>query len=130
MKASNGLKTTSRNMHGAVLMITHDRYFLDNVVEWILELDRGSYFILTKATIRPISRRRPSAWSRKAARGIGQAKALSRELEWIPQTPSARQTKSKARIRKFEELQEAQGAASAGQGANRHSSATNALAAR
>jgi ATPase subunit of ABC transporter with duplicated ATPase domains len=52
---------------GAVLMITHDRYFLDNVVSWILEIDRGKYFP-TKAIIRPTWRRRPSGSSRRSAR--------------------------------------------------------------
>lgn len=56
-----------REYPGAVLMITHDRYFLDNVTGWILELDRGLAFP-TKATTRPISLPRPSACSRKAAR--------------------------------------------------------------
>ena len=92
---------------GAVLMITHDRYFLDNVVGWILELDRGKYF--------PYEGNYSTYLEKKAKRleqdereETGKAKALSRELEWIRQTPAARQVKSKARIRKFEELQNAQ----------------------
>jgi ATP-binding cassette ChvD family protein len=86
---------------GAVLMITHDRYFLDNVVEWILELDRGKYF--------PYEGNYSTYLEKK-----GKQKALSRELEWIRQTPAARQTKSKARVRKFEELQNAQDSRSPG----------------
>ncbi|WP_114521992.1 energy-dependent translational throttle protein EttA [Altererythrobacter sp. ZODW24] len=92
---------------GAVLMITHDRYFLDNVVEWILELDRGSYF--------PYEGNYSTYLDKKAKRlqqedreDSGRQKALSEELEWIRQTPKGRQTKSKARLRKFEQLQEAQ----------------------
>jgi len=92
---------------GAVLMITHDRYFLDNVVGWILELDRGKYF--------PYEGNYSTYLEKKAARMAqeereesGRQKSLSRELEWIRQTPAARQTKSKARIRKFEALQDAQ----------------------
>lgn len=92
---------------GSVLMITHDRYFLDNVVGWILELDRGSYF--------PYEGNYSTYLEQKAKRlaqddreESGRQKALSRELEWIRQTPAARQTKSKARIRKFEELQDSQ----------------------
>ncbi len=92
---------------GAVLMITHDRYFLDHVVGWILELDRGKYF--------PYEGNYSTYLVKKAARlaqeereESGKQKALARELEWIRQTPAARQTKSKARVRKFEELQNAQ----------------------
>jgi ATPase subunit of ABC transporter with duplicated ATPase domains len=61
------LENHLKDYAGAVLMITHDRYFLDNVVGWILELDRGKYFP-TRATTRPTSKPRPSAWSRKSAR--------------------------------------------------------------
>ena len=92
---------------GAVLMITHDRYFLDNVVGWILELDRGRYFPYegNYSTYREKKAKRLEQEDREES---GKQKALQRELEWIRQTPAARQTKSKARIRKFEELQNAQ----------------------
>ncbi len=92
---------------GAVLMITHDRYFLDNVVGWILELDRGKYFPYegNYSTYLETKAKRLAQEEREES---GKAKALSRELEWIRQTPAARQVKSKARIRKFEELQNAQ----------------------
>ncbi|MBS3929356.1 MAG: energy-dependent translational throttle protein EttA [Sphingomonadales bacterium] len=92
---------------GAVLMITHDRYFLDNVVGWILELDRGKYFPYegNYSTYLETKAKRLAQEEREES---GKHKALSRELEWIRQTPAARQTKSKARIRKFEELQNAQ----------------------
>ena len=62
----------------------------------------------TRAITRPISRRRPSASSRKTARNRGRQKAIKDELEWIRQGAKARQTKSKARIAKFEQLVEAQ----------------------
>jgi len=93
---------------GAVLMITHDRYFLDNVVDWILELDRGKYFPYegNYSTYLEKKAKRMEQEDREAS---GRAKALKEELDWIRQTPAARQTKSKARIRKFEQLQEAQG---------------------
>jgi ATP-binding cassette ChvD family protein len=101
------LENHLKDYAGAVLMITHDRYFLDNVVGWILELDRGKYF--------PYEGNYSTYLEKKAKRleqdereESGKAKALSRELEWIRQTPAARQVKSKARIRKFEELQNAQ----------------------
>ena len=92
---------------GAVLMITHDRYFLDNVVGWILELDRGSYYPY-EGNYSTYLEKKAKRLEQESREESGRQKALSRELEWIRQTPSARQTKSKARIRKFEELQEGQ----------------------
>jgi ATP-binding cassette ChvD family protein len=92
---------------GAVLMITHDRYFLDNVVDWILELDRGKYF--------PYEGNYSTYLDKKAKRleqedreESGRQKAIRDELEWIRQGPKGRQTKSKARIAKFDQLVEAQ----------------------
>ena len=92
---------------GAVLMITHDRYFLDNVVEWVLELDRGKYF--------PYEGNYSTYLDKKAKRleqedreDSGRQKAIKDELEWIRQGPKGRQTKSKARIAKFDQLVEAQ----------------------
>ena len=93
---------------GAVLMITHDRYFLDNVVEWILELDRGKYFPY-EGNYSTYLEKKAKRLEQEEREESGRQKSLSRELEWIRQTPAARQTKSKARIRKFEALQEAQG---------------------
>ncbi|MEP2737280.1 MAG: energy-dependent translational throttle protein EttA [Erythrobacter sp.] len=92
---------------GAVLMITHDRYFLDNVVEWILELDRGSYYPY-EGNYSTYLEKKSKRMAQESRDESGRQKALSRELEWIKQTPAARQTKSKARVRKFEQLQDAQ----------------------
>jgi len=92
---------------GAVLMITHDRYFLDNVVGWILELDRGRYFPY-EGNYSTYLEKKAKRLGQEEREESGRQKALTRELEWIRQTPAARQTKSKARIRKFEQLQEAQ----------------------
>ena len=92
---------------GAVLMITHDRYFLDNVVGWILELDRGKYFPY-EGNYSTYLEKKAKRLSQEEREESGRSKALREELEWIRQTPAARQTKSKARIRKFEQLQEAQ----------------------
>ncbi|KUO57097.1 MAG: ABC transporter ATP-binding protein [Sphingomonadales bacterium BRH_c3] len=92
---------------GAVLMITHDRYFLDNVVGWILELDRGSYYPY-EGNYSTYLEKKAKRLEQESREESGKQKALQRELEWIRQTPAARQTKSKARIRKFEELQNAQ----------------------
>jgi ATP-binding cassette ChvD family protein len=92
---------------GAVLMITHDRYFLDHVVDWILELDRGKYFPY-EGNYSTYLEKKAKRLSQEEREESGRSKALKEELEWIRQTPAARQTKSKARIRKFEQLQEAQ----------------------
>ena len=92
---------------GAVLMITHDRYFLDNVVGWILELDRGKYFPY-EGNYSTYLEKKAKRLEQEDREESGKQKALQRELEWIRQTPAARQTKTKARIRKFEELQNAQ----------------------
>lgn len=101
------LENHLKDYAGAVLMITHDRYFLDNVVGWILELDRGKYFPYegNYSTYLETKAKRMAQEEREES---GKQKALARELEWIRQTPAARQTKSKARVRKFEELQNAQ----------------------
>jgi ATP-binding cassette ChvD family protein len=91
---------------GAVLMITHDRYFLDNVVGWILELDRGKYFPY-EGNYSTYLEKKAKRLEQEEREESGRQKALTRELEWIRQTPAARQTKSKARIRKFDQLVEA-----------------------
>jgi ATP-binding cassette ChvD family protein len=85
-------------------MITHDRYFLDNVVDWILELDRGAYYPY-EGNYSTYLEKKAKRLEQESREESGKRKALQRELEWIRQTPAARQTKSKARIRKFEELQ-------------------------
>jgi ATP-binding cassette ChvD family protein len=88
---------------GAVVAITHDRYFLDNVAEWILELDRGraypyegnySTYLETKAA-------RLKVEGQKDAK---RAKRLTEELEWVRQNAKGRQTKSKARLARYEEM--------------------------
>ncbi len=101
------LENHLKDYAGAVLMITHDRYFLDNVVEWILELDRGSYYPY-EGNYSTYLEKKAKRMDQENREDSGKQKALQRELEWIRQTPAARQTKSKARVRKFEELQNAQ----------------------
>ena len=98
---------------GAVLMITHDRYFLDNVVGWILEIDRGKYFPYegNYSTYLEKKAKRLEQEDREAS---GRQKAINDELEWIRQGPKGRQAKSKSRIRKFEELVAAQNTRSPG----------------
>ena len=88
---------------GAVVLVTHDRYFLDNVVGWILELDRGSTYPFEgnySAWLEGRQKRLAQEDSRDEAR----QKLLARELEWIRQSHKARQAKSKARIEAYNEL--------------------------
>ncbi len=89
---------------GAVLLVTHDRYFLDNVVGWILELDRGKSM--------PYEGNYSSWLGQKAKRleqesreDVSLQRTLKREMEWAGTSPAARRTKSKARLASFEELQ-------------------------
>ena len=92
---------------GNVILVTHDRYFLDNVVGWVLELDRGRGIPFEGNY---------SAWLTAKAKRVGQEqsedearqRAINQELEWIRSSPKARQSKSKARIKAFDELVEAQ----------------------
>ena len=92
-----------REYPGSVLMITHDRYFLDNVTGWILELDRGRgipYEGNYSAYLQAKAKRMAQEEREEGAR----QKALSREQEWIASSPKARQAKSKARIKAYDEL--------------------------
>ncbi len=92
-----------REYPGAVLMVTHDRYFLDNVTGWILELDRGRgipYEGNYSAYLEAKAKRMTQEGREEAAR----QKAISREQEWIASSPKARQAKSKARFRAYDEL--------------------------
>jgi ATP-binding cassette ChvD family protein len=97
------LENHLREFPGAVLIITHDRYFLDNVTGWILELDRGRgipYEGNYSAYLGAKAKRFAQEQSEDAAR----AKVLEREREWMGQSPQARMAKSKARIRAYDEL--------------------------
>ncbi|WP_343520216.1 energy-dependent translational throttle protein EttA [Sphingomonas sp.] len=92
---------------GAVLMITHDRYFLDNVVDWILELDRGKYFPY-EGNYSTYLEKKAKRLEQEDREATGRQKAIKDELEWIRAGVKGRQTKSKARIAKFEQLVEQQ----------------------
>ncbi|MES2095443.1 MAG: energy-dependent translational throttle protein EttA [Pseudomonadota bacterium] len=92
---------------GAVLMITHDRYFLDNVVNWILEIDRGKYFPY-EGNYSTYLEKKSKRLEQEDREESSRQTAIRNELEWIRQGAKARQTKSKARIAKFEELVETQ----------------------
>ena len=92
-----------KNYAGAVLAVTHDRYFLDNVAEWICEVDRGQLFPY-KGTY---STYLETKAARIAAQGQSQAKLAKRmekELEWVRSSPKARQAKSKARLERYEQM--------------------------
>ncbi|SEJ87740.1 ATP-binding cassette protein, ChvD family [Sphingobium sp. AP50] len=98
---------------GSVLMITHDRYFLDNVVGWILELDRGKYFPY-EGNYSTYLEKKSKRLEQEDREATGRQKAINDELEWIRQGTKGRQTKSKARIKKFEELVAGQNSRSPG----------------
>ncbi len=92
---------------GNVILVTHDRYFLDNVVSWVLEIDRGkgipfegnySHWLDAKA----------KRMAQEEREDRGRQKAIEQELKWMRQSPKGRQTKSKARIKSFDQLVEAQ----------------------
>ena len=108
------LENYLKEFPGAVVTVTHDRYFLDNVTGWILELDRGKGIPYEGNY---------SSWLDQKAKRLAQEqreeankqKSLDRELEWISQSPKARQAKSKARINAYEDLLNSAGAEEIGQ---------------
>jgi ATP-binding cassette ChvD family protein len=97
------LENYLKNYPGTVVLITHDRYFLDNVTQWILEIDRGEC-IPWQGNY--------SSWLEQKEQRLGQEskeednrqKQIKRELEWIRQSPRARQSKSKARVNEYNKL--------------------------
>ena len=91
---------------GAVMLITHDRYFLDNVTGWILELDRGRG-IPYEGNYTAYLEAKAKRLKQEGREDDARQRAISREREWIASSPKARQTKSKARIKAFEELLDA-----------------------
>jgi energy-dependent translational throttle protein EttA len=92
---------------GNVILVTHDRYFLDNVVNWILELDRGRYYVY-EGNYSTYLEKKAKRLAQEEREEAGKQKAISDELEWIRRSPKARQAKSKARIKAFDQLVEAQ----------------------
>lgn len=88
---------------GTVVAVTHDRYFLDNAAEWILELDRG-HGIPWKGNYSGWLEQKGARLKQEESSESIRQKALSKELEWVRQNPKGRQAKSKARIARFEEL--------------------------
>jgi energy-dependent translational throttle protein EttA len=88
---------------GTVVAITHDRYFLDNAAEWILELDRGSG-IPWKGNYSTWLEQKEGRLEQEQKSEDARTKAMKKELEWVRQNPKGRQAKSKARLARFEEL--------------------------
>src|SRR6478736_3980662 len=92
-----------QNFPGTVVAVTHDRYFLDNAAEWILELDRGRG-IPWKGNYSSWLEQKEQRLEVEAKQESARIKAMQKELEWVRSNPKARQAKSKARIARFEEL--------------------------
>ncbi|MCG8994386.1 energy-dependent translational throttle protein EttA [Laribacter hongkongensis] len=88
---------------GTVVAVTHDRYFLDNAAEWILELDRGEG-IPWKGNYSSWLEQKEARLEQESKSEAARMKAMRQELEWVRQNPKGRQAKSKARIARFEEL--------------------------
>jgi sulfate-transporting ATPase len=88
---------------GTVVAVTHDRYFLDNAAEWILELDRG-HGIPWKGNYSSWLDQKEERLKQEESSESARQKAIKKELEWVRQNPKGRQAKSKARIARFEEL--------------------------
>jgi ATP-binding cassette ChvD family protein len=99
----NWLEGHLRNYPGAILIVTHDRYFLDNVTGWILELDRGRG-IPYEGNYTNWLKQKQKRLAQESSEDKARQRALEAESEWISASPKARQAKSKARIQRYEEL--------------------------
>jgi ATP-binding cassette ChvD family protein len=99
----NWLEGHLRNYPGAILIVTHDRYFLDNVTSWILELDRGKG-IPYEGNYSSWLVQKQKRLQQEGREDAAHQKTLEREQEWIASSPKARQAKSKARYQRYEDL--------------------------
>jgi len=99
----NWLEGHLRNYPGAILIVTHDRYFLDNVTGWILELDRGRG-IPYEGNYTSWLKQKQKRLAQESGEDKARQRALEAESDWIASSPKARQAKSKARIQRYEEL--------------------------
>ena len=97
------LQTHLIEYKGTILIVTHDRYFLDDITSWILELDRGRG-IPYEGNYSSWMEQKAKRLEQEAREDKSRQKAMSRELEWVRQSPRARQAKSKARINAYEEM--------------------------
>lgn len=102
-EAVNWLERTLASYAGTVVAVTHDRYFLDNVAQWILELDRGQG-IPWEGNYSSWLLQKKQRLEREERTAVARQKTLDRELEWIRMSPRARQSKSKARIKAYEQM--------------------------
>ncbi|HEY2414420.1 MAG TPA: energy-dependent translational throttle protein EttA [Pirellulaceae bacterium] len=102
-EAVNWLEHHLAEYHGTVVAVTHDRYFLDNVAQWILELDRGMGMPF-EGNYSSWLEQKQARLQREERQSEAKQKTLQRELEWIRMSPRARQAKSKARIAAYEKL--------------------------
>jgi len=99
----NWLEHHLRDYPGAILIVTHDRYFLDNVTGWILELDRGRG-IPYEGNYSAYLKAKAKRFAQEQREDAAREKVIARESEWMGQSPQARQAKSKARIKNYDEL--------------------------
>ncbi len=99
----NWLEHHLRDYPGAILIVTHDRYFLDNVTGWILELDRGRG-IPYEGNYSAYLGAKAKRYAQEQREDVARQKTLEREQAWMGSSPKARQAKSKARIRAYDEL--------------------------
>lgn len=97
------LEVFLRKFPGTVVAVTHDRYFLDNAAEWILELDRG-HGIPWKGNYSSWLEQKDSRLKQEEASESARQRTIKKELEWVRQNPKGRQAKAKARLARFEEL--------------------------
>src|SRR5690606_36050517 len=97
------LETFLHEYPGTVVAVTHDRYFLDNVTGWILELDRG-HGTPWEGNYSSWLDQKQKRLEQEGRQEESRQRTLQRELEWIKQTPKARQAKGKARVRAYEQL--------------------------
>ncbi len=98
-------RAISRGIPGTVIAVTHDRYFLDNVAGWILELYQGAG-IPWEGNYSSWLEQKQRRLAQEEKQASARQKTLERELEWVRMAPRARQAKSKARITRYEELRE------------------------
>ena len=101
------LENFLKEYQGNVILVTHDRYFLDNVVNWVLELDRGRYYTY-ESNYSGYLEKKSKRLEQEEREEAGRQKAIADDLTWMRQTPKPLQSKSKARIRAYDELMEKQ----------------------
>jgi ATP-binding cassette ChvD family protein len=97
------LETYLKRFAGTIVVVTHDRYFLNNVTEWILELEDGRAFPF-KGNYESWLAQKEALYRQESSRQASKRKLIEQELSWVRMNPAGRQAKSKARLRRYEEL--------------------------